>query len=488
MLKFIKKHLILIIIFQILLIFSTKHLYSKSFKKEPKTILKCSFENMEKELIHSDNDLINMIDHEKLYNTLFKEQNFASEFCILLEDNKLDNIYKINNLIKQDINSKRALINICLSKNDSNPIILNNIISNKDLYFNSENINSNIYKINLDHFGEELLNSDLLSKDIKNNMTEKDLVALRNVKLDPLTFPNNIRTLREYYLSFIQYNLNEALEEDNFNIKDAPNFIKEKYKDVTLKEYNVKISYFDFKYFLLSNINFYKDLVYTYSNNYNLKIDKTKFNNFLRENSEKILEKYKGNGNINISFYINKDEKLSLVQVNRTDILEKNKSASEDILKLSFNGDINSTDNIELNIFDLKGKNLKYNRNLKKEENLNSLTKNISIDNENFLNTKTTFIPNSKKLTYNLKIKEINSEFNKNLFVNFKGELKSRDDDNISLSINSLNYKDNIRDLSIRGKAYISLEKTTINIPTKSIDIFSLSNKEFDELKNRILY
>lgn len=116
------------------------------------------------------------------------------------------------------------------------------------------------------------------------------------------------------------------------------------------------------------------------------------------------------------------------------------------------------------------------------------MTKNISIDNENFLNTKTTFIPNSNKLTYNLKIKEINSEFNKNLFVNFKGELKSRDDDNISLNINSLNYKDNIRDLSIRGKAYISLEKTTINIPTKSIDIFSLSNKEFDELKNRILY
>ena len=491
LLKFIKKYLILIITISTLIVISAGYAFSKSLKKEPKIVLKKAIENIEKEFINTNDDFIPIIDNEKFYKALLKDGNFTNEFSMISKCNKSNNIYKINSLFKRELTAKKALSDIYVSKNDAPPIIINNRFLDNKAYLHSENIDSNTYEINLSNYGEELLNSDLLSKEYKDNMDKKDIENIKNIKLDLFVYPNTLGALKDYYLSFVDFNLQEMLNKNRFKINDAPEEIKEKYNSSSLEEYNLEISYFDFKYLLLSTLNFYENLISTYSISYNIDLDENALHASLRERSEEILDKYQDKGIINAKFYINESEELLLVDITKTIALNAHhdKYETNNVLKLSFNGEENLTDNIELEIFDLSGEDFKYNRTLEKNKNSNKLLSNILIDNEEIINSKSTFNEKSKEFNYNLNLKEIDYRFNKNIAIDINGVFSDIKDNAFTFNINSLNYINPKSDkhFTMNGKTYLLAEKPVIVPPKKSVDIFSLNYDEFNSLREKTL-
>lgn len=461
---------------------SITYSFDISFKKEPRKKIEKSIKNLEDQFTSTNDDFIPCINHKKLKDTIIREGSFSTLLNIDLSDNLNENNYKIKRDFKRDYTSKKSQSNISISKNNEKPLSINSKLMYNSAYLDLNSSYNKTLGIDLKNFGEKLYNSNLLDEDIKNNMNKKEVLEMKNTKINLFVYPGTLGELKDYYLSFISYNLDGILNSKNIEILPANKDIKNLSQDNTIENYRVKISYFDFKYLLLSSLNSFENLLSIYNSNYNINLDLELIHTKLRDLSERILDEFQEKGTLYANFYINKDNELLYLLVTKNDNLENSKE--EEVLKLSLLGTKNTTDNINLLVYDIKDRKIEFNRNLD-ITNINTLTNTLLINDMEFLKTSANYNQKNKNLEYNM---ISTNKYQENKIVNVKGFFSEIEKPYFKYEIDNFKYISNTKDLDIKGDVLVQLKKPVITAPEKNvIDIFSLDRKEFEDIKENII-
>ena len=472
------KNLIAIILI-VVVTMSYTHSFNVPLKRNPKRAIDKSIIDMEKQFLTTNEDFIPCLDHKKMNNSVLKEGSFSSYLSVELLNANDGNTYNLNRDFKRNYTAKKSQSDISVSLNHNTPLDINNKLMYNNAYIDIPSVYDKTLEVDLLNFGNRLLSSDLIDSDEIAEMSQKELTKLENTKVNLFVYPGTFGELKEYYLTFINHNLQGILNEKNIAISDTDLEIQKQLHDDSVKEYMVHMSYFDFKYLLLSSVNAFENLINTYDASYNLNMDLDYIHSKLRNYNEGILEKYTQKGFINAKFYINKKGELLALFVD-TEKNEDENIKKEEILKLYLLGKENTTDDIFLTVHSLKGKEVLINRNLKKDTN-NELLTIATIDGSEFINSTSKYNKKNKNLDYNLNF--ITEKDNKN--INLTGFFEDINKTSFIYNIENLKYNSSSENLSTKGTFGMEFKKPEIKSPTNIIDIFTLNNGEFNQIKER---
>lgn len=458
----------------VVVVSSYTHSFNINLDKDPSKLIKKSIFKTKEELISTNSDFIPSIDMDKLNYSIMREGSFSSYLDLSLNENINNNTYKIKRDFKRNYTSQKSQSDILIEKNSLEPLSINSKLMYNNAYLDINSVYNKTLEIDLSHFGEKLYNSNLISKEQKESMSKKEINTMKNSKFNLFVYPGTFSELEEYFLSFVDYNINEILNNENINVLEATKEYKDILKDDTIKKYNLKFSYFDFKYLLLGTLNAYENLIMNYNNSYNLNLNLDLIHSELRNLSERILKKYDENGIIDADFYINKDKKLLGLFVTKSVNNE-----SEKVLELYLTGKNNTTDSIKLNIHNFKNNEIEYFRNLEIKDT-NKIYSKLIINNKEYLNSVHEYNNSNKNLDLNISLLNKNNEIS----INSSGVLSNIKKDSFDYTINLIEILTNNKNYNINGDLKLSLGKPDIAVPKDTVDIFTLSNSEFMKIKN----